>query len=243
MTYKLNRLFALSALVSLAVISTQALADGQNSGNTVYVSESSSGAGQTLNLVLPVQSGAHDYFSGSLNITTGSSLQSGAIANGTSFLAYCIDPFQWSSSSPLTYNVAALSTLGSTQAAEVSKLYSQSFAGTSGNSVNSAAFQVALWELAKDDGVLTTGAVHTTSSTNASVIAAANTMIDNAKHGAAGATQYSFNLYTNASNQDYLVATMGSVTPVPEPETYAMLLAGLGLIGFTATRRRALSQA
>jgi hypothetical protein len=31
---------------------------------------------------------------------------------------------------------------------------------------------------------------------------------------------------------------MGSVTPVPEPETYAMLLAGLGLIGFTASRRR-----
>lgn len=28
------------------------------------------------------------------------------------------------------------------------------------------------------------------------------------------------------------------VTPVPEPETYAMLLAGLGLIGFTARRRK-----
>lgn len=29
-----------------------------------------------------------------------------------------------------------------------------------------------------------------------------------------------------------------TVTPVPEPETYAMLLAGLGLIGFTARRRK-----
>lgn len=28
------------------------------------------------------------------------------------------------------------------------------------------------------------------------------------------------------------------VSPVPEPETYAMLLAGLGLIGFTARRRK-----
>ena len=67
-------------------------------------------------------------------------------------------------------------------------------------------------------------------------------MIDNAKHGAAGSAQYAFSLYTNASNQDYLVATMGSVTPVPEPETYAMLLAGLGLIGFTASRRRVSKQ-
>jgi hypothetical protein len=63
-------------------------------------------------------------------------------------------------------------------------------------------------------------------------------MIYNAQHANAGSSQYSFNLYTNGSKQDYLVATLGSVTPVPEPETYAMLLAGLGLIGFTASRRR-----
>jgi len=30
----------------------------------------------------------------------------------------------------------------------------------------------------------------------------------------------------------------GMVTTIPEPETYAMLLAGLGLMGFVATRRR-----
>ena len=29
-----------------------------------------------------------------------------------------------------------------------------------------------------------------------------------------------------------------NVAAVPEPETYAMLLAGLGLIGFTARRRK-----
>ena len=29
-----------------------------------------------------------------------------------------------------------------------------------------------------------------------------------------------------------------SVAAVPEPETYAMLLAGLGLIGFSARRRQ-----
>jgi len=29
-----------------------------------------------------------------------------------------------------------------------------------------------------------------------------------------------------------------TITPIPEPETYAMLLAGLGLLGFTARRRK-----
>jgi hypothetical protein len=36
---------------------------------------------------------------------------------------------------------------------------------------------------------------------------------------------------TYAQDQLYL-------QPIPEPETYAMMLAGLGLIGFVANRRR-----
>lgn len=35
-----------------------------------------------------------------------------------------------------------------------------------------------------------------------------------------------------------ITALNGSVTPVPEPENYAMLLAGLGLIGTIARRRK-----
>ncbi len=32
--------------------------------------------------------------------------------------------------------------------------------------------------------------------------------------------------------------TAFSITPVPEPETYAMMLAGLGLMGWVARRRK-----
>lgn len=45
------------------------------------------------------------------------------------------------------------------------------------------------------------------------------------------------NLYANLASSDHK-AVWVDVTVVPEPETYAMLLAGLGLIGFVARRRR-----
>lgn len=43
---------------------------------------------------------------------------------------------------------------------------------------------------------------------------------------------------TNASGDSGWLGATPHVTPIPEPETYAMLLAGLGLMGFVARRRR-----
>jgi hypothetical protein len=48
-------------------------------------------------------------------------------------------------------------------------------------------------------------------------------------------------VYLNANHVKYVNAPFshdGEVSPIPEPETYAMLLAGLGLMGFVARRRR-----
>ena len=64
----------------------------------------------------------------------------------------------------------------------------------------------------------------------------------------AGAHSYSFSVTDGASYAVYLenlgsapltFSTMGvgSVAAVPEPETYAMLLAGLGVLGFVGRRR------
>jgi hypothetical protein len=45
--------------------------------------------------------------------------------------------------------------------------------------------------------------------------------------------------FTTPNYEYYYGATVGALSaPVPEPETYAMLLAGLGLLGFTARRRK-----
>ena len=65
-------------------------------------------------------------------------------------------------------------------------------------------------------------------------------------------TPVSYNLLASAGSGRYVEVTLttpvrwialsevefyGTATPVPEPETYALMLAGLGLVGFAARRR------
>jgi hypothetical protein len=40
------------------------------------------------------------------------------------------------------------------------------------------------------------------------------------------------------STQDVRIQVLGEVSPAPEPESYAMLLGGLGLLGAMVRRRR-----
>ena len=44
--------------------------------------------------------------------------------------------------------------------------------------------------------------------------------------------------FDNVPAQNAFESANYSITPVPEPETYALLLAGLGAVGFVARRRR-----
>ena len=59
--------------------------------------------------------------------------------------------------------------------------------------------------------------------------------------GTLGAGQYHLDISgvfgPNASGGQYSVA-LNAVPAVPEPETYALMLAGLGAVGFMARRRR-----
>lgn len=46
-------------------------------------------------------------------------------------------------------------------------------------------------------------------------------------------------LRLNGGPATYLIYNLGTVTPpVPEPETHALILAGLGVVGFLARRRK-----
>lgn len=51
-------------------------------------------------------------------------------------------------------------------------------------------------------------------------------------------TAFNSNERPQALSHASLYRFQGATPPVPEPETYAMLLVGLGLVGFAASRRR-----
>ncbi|MBA3697006.1 MAG: PEP-CTERM sorting domain-containing protein [Methylotenera sp.] len=53
-----------------------------------------------------------------------------------------------------------------------------------------------------------------------------------------GAGEYFIHIAGIASGAGTYNGTVSMVSPVPEPETYGMLLAGLGMIGFVARRRK-----
>lgn len=56
---------------------------------------------------------------------------------------------------------------------------------------------------------------------------------------AAGDYSLRFNVNGNPANRAYsFTSTITSITPVPEPESYAMMFAGLALVGAVAKRRK-----
>ena len=159
----------------------------------------------------------------------------------SSFDAFCVDPYQYSSSTFTNYTVANLDTasFSATVIGNITKLYNYAYSSTLGPSAaadaNAGALQLALWEVIADSGAvdLYNGNVKAyIPDTNVALRNATDNLLSN--YGSySGPDLYNFTLYKSATNQDFLVAT-----PVPEPETYALMLAGLGLIGLVARRRK-----
>jgi hypothetical protein len=241
-------------LMTLALCSGLVAATGANAAPDVYVKETGLGAGLASgSLTLPAPSGTNNWWTGFQTI----SVASDALGTGaTSFLAYCIDPIHLSSGAFLPYVAPAtannVATAFATQATTIQKLFNNYYFGTvsGGNTAaNAGAFQLALWEIANDDGNLATGGVQANGSTNATLVSGASAILSSLGGlTLAGNHQYDLTVYlvdraaegnANPPGQDYIVATQSSVVmSVPEPETYGMLLAGFGLMGLIARRRR-----
>lgn len=173
------------------------------------------------------------------------------LAAGTSFMAWCVDIYHLlnTSSSGASYALQTGSQFfgaGSSVIGRLERLASYvvdndgraattTLQSALTGSVQSAAFQLAVWEIVNEGGSsglnVTNGDFYVTGASS-TVANLANGWLTNS---AGWASTQALSVWSGPnSTQDLAV-----FAPIPEPETYAMLLAGLGLMGFIARRRRA----
>ncbi|MCM8612679.1 PEP-CTERM sorting domain-containing protein [Accumulibacter sp.] len=208
---------ALAAATLATALANPALA------NTVNLTGFSHGS-QTLTVTYP---------STTKNVTAGQFL---GTLDGNSFRTFCTQLSEtFSFNDPQNYTIVnGLSAWGSTVYQGLNKLMSYGqLLGLPTNTTNSVVFQAAVWEVVyQTDGVydFSSGAFKA-SSGNATTQAALNSW-DWSIVMSTPITHTTNQLF-HPTKQDFLVTT-----PVPEPESYAMMLAGLGLVGAIARRRR-----
>ena len=237
---------SIGAILAGFSLGSSATAVAAAAGPDVFVSETGLGVGQASgSLTLPV--GTNNFWAGSQTISVAASSDG---VSPTSFLAYCVDPAHYSTAAFTPYLAPAtadsLATAFPTQAAAIQSLFDQYYAGTMDNASASAAFQLALWELANDDGNLSTGSVQVNAGTSPSLIASASAMLNGPSY--LGPNPYYLTVYrvdreaAGQVGQDYIVASTDSlyVTAIPEPASAVMVVAGLVAIGLGARGRRAL---
>ena len=151
--------------------------------------------------------------------------------NSESFISFCVEVTQHAAAwgATASYTEASFS---STVAGNLTNLANKYYSSVS-DSLTSAAFQMAVWEVVLEDGAfdLTSGAFKVKNS--AAAISLAQSWLNGINDDSVAATgDYSLRYLQNGKYQDMLV-----LTPVPEPATYGMLLLGMGLIGLFARRR------
>lgn len=224
------------ALLSIVVAIAGSAHAAVASANSLDVRYKSTASGLTTQLYLPLSSQANNYGIGNYLFEMRDT-QSGAFAG--SFIGYCVDLSQWASSSFHTYEAKAFD-VSFARYGDVTKLFGHAYQGSLNDSTKAAGFQLALWEVFNDDGNLDSGRVRTTASTNGLVKNEAQSLLSSLSTWSDTGTAYQLTFYENAMYQNYLAVTgtgIGSVTAIPEADNYALLLAGLGLMGFVARRR------
>ena len=171
------------------------------------------------------------------------------LAAGTSFMAWCVDIYHRLSTGSAgdSYNLRTAEQFYGTGSPTIAKLeqLASYVVGNDGNpstntlqsaltgGLQSAAFQLAVWEIVNEATSalnVNSGEFYVTGGSS-TVRNLANTWLTDSQTSAR--TQILSVWEGGNSTQDLAV-----FAPIPEAETYAMLLAGLGLMGFVARRRQ-----
>jgi len=157
------------------------------------------------------------------------------------FQSFCVDIFHSFNFAVQSNDILQPATIiSTTAAADLGRLYTNHHAeidSHGSSAANEAAFQLAVWEIVNEGSGtynLTSGGFKASGTGSALAQSWLTELV------VASTSDYSANIWTVQSMlttghgyaQDVVV-----FSAVPEPQTYAMLLAGLGLIGFSARRR------
>jgi hypothetical protein len=153
--------------------------------------------------------------------------------NGFNFLAFCVDP-----ATPADPFVDNYSKSLVTPLSEIRKLYESSYFQVIDGGYNqgkAASFQLALWSIISPNSMnlVASGGVF---DGNNLMIQDAIDMVGAANDWNLGSGDhvYTYTLYTSANSQQVMSA---AISAVPEADTWAMLAAGLGLVGFMGRRK------
>ena len=157
-------------------------------------------------------------------------------ASSTSFVAWCAELTQsFSFGVPYDYTlVSGDSYFGTQRTTDLSRLFTAA-QGFVIDTATSSALQAGIWEIIYEKG---TGGYDLTGGTffgngeDAATQAAFGIVNGFLKNLGSFSASYQINVLENGVNQDFLVPT------IPEPETWAMLLGGLGALGLLRRRRK-----